>query len=235
MEVSANVATRHAAGRAAKRQARLRAVGFQPGQSGNPAGGRLLKDQAEALYRTMAADIRPQTPTDEILLRQASLMLAKAARFTTRKDADSAVRLVSEARWTIATLRRHIPKRGEQEESLAGYLASRYGDPAERDEQTRDEAPEAAGAATESPAKPSLVALLDEVAKLLTSPGHNPLSPGQAVGSPVQETNNAPLSPGRAKAVTDTCAVCAARRAADRAKQRRRRERQKTAAVGATV
>jgi hypothetical protein len=124
-------------------------VGFQPGQSGNPAGGRLLKDQAEALYRTMIADLRPQTPTDEILLKQASLMLAKAARFTTRKDADAAVRLVSEARRTIATLRRHTPKSGEQD-SLAGYLASRYGNPDERpgDEQT-PEASEAAETALE--------------------------------------------------------------------------------------
>jgi hypothetical protein len=72
-----------------------------------------------------------------------------AARFTTRKDADAAVRLVSEARRTIATLRRHTPKSGEQD-SLAGYLASRYGNPDERpgDEQT-PEASEAAETALE--------------------------------------------------------------------------------------
>jgi hypothetical protein len=87
-----------------------RPPGFQPGRSGNPSGNRLLKDQAAALFETMSVDLGPLTKTDEILLQQACLMFAKASRISgrDRPSIDVAVRLHSEARRTITSLRRRV-------------------------------------------------------------------------------------------------------------------------------
>jgi len=87
-----------------------RPFGFQPGKSGNPSGNRYLKDQAAALFDAMNADLGPLTKTDEILLKQACLMLAKSSRISGRDRAniDVAVRLHSEARRTITALRRRL-------------------------------------------------------------------------------------------------------------------------------
>jgi hypothetical protein len=89
-----------------------RPFGFQPGRSGNPSGNRYLKDQAAALFETMSGDLGPLTKTDEILLQQACLMLAKASRISgrDRQNVDVAVRLHSEARRTITSLRRRVAK-----------------------------------------------------------------------------------------------------------------------------
>jgi hypothetical protein len=84
-----------------------RRIGFAPGVSGNPSGRRFLKDRADALYRIMAADLGPATPTDEILLRHAAMLIARAERIYSRKDIDAACRMSGEARRLIATLRRH--------------------------------------------------------------------------------------------------------------------------------
>jgi hypothetical protein len=102
-----------------------RPFGFQPGRSGNPAGNRLLLDQTAALFETMSGDLGPLTKTDEILLRQACLMLAKASRISgrDRQNVDVAVRLHSEARRTITSLQRRAPKPAAGP-SLAEYLAT---------------------------------------------------------------------------------------------------------------
>jgi hypothetical protein len=85
---------------------------FKPGKSGNPAGARSLRDQADVMFETMSADLGPLTKTDEILLKQACLMLAKASRIPgrDRQNVDVAVRLHSEARRTITSLQRRAPK-----------------------------------------------------------------------------------------------------------------------------
>jgi hypothetical protein len=96
---------------AASSPARRPATGrpFPRGVSGNPAGKGFVKDRAEALYVVMAADIQPQTATDELLLRHAALLLARAQRIRNRKDIDASCRLSSEARRLIMSLRRNAP------------------------------------------------------------------------------------------------------------------------------
>jgi hypothetical protein len=100
---------------------------FRPGVSGNPLGGRYLKDQAAALFATISADLGPLSPTDEILLRQACLLFAKSTRIAGRNRAnvDVAVRLHSEARRTITSLRRRLQKSKASAGGLDGYLEAK--------------------------------------------------------------------------------------------------------------
>jgi hypothetical protein len=74
--------------------------------SGNPAGQRSLKDRANDLYQVMVVDIRPLTPTDELLLRHAALLMARSERVRSRKSVDACCRMSGEARRLIASLRR---------------------------------------------------------------------------------------------------------------------------------
>jgi hypothetical protein len=101
--------------------------GFKPGQSGNPAGHRGLKDQADAMFEQMLADLGPLSPTDMILLKQACLMLANAARIPgrSRPEVDVAVRLHSEARRSIASLRKHIAEKAKQPTETFADIADR--------------------------------------------------------------------------------------------------------------
>jgi hypothetical protein len=98
---------------------------FAPGVSGNPAGKRRLKDRADALYQIMAADIRPSTATDELLLHHACTLLARAERVHSRKDIDIACRMSGEARRLIVSLRRRAAPTGPPE-TLKDYLVANY-------------------------------------------------------------------------------------------------------------
>ena len=81
---------------------------FPPGVSGNPRGGGAVSARTEELFVTMVVDFDSLSATDEILLRAACRLLARAEK---TKDVDAAVRLNSEARRGIDSLRRrHAPK-----------------------------------------------------------------------------------------------------------------------------
>lgn len=81
---------------------------FPPGVSGNPQGGSVINRRADELFAGVAADFGVLSATDEILLRAACRLLARAEK---TKDEDAAVRLSSEGRRGIDALRRrHTPK-----------------------------------------------------------------------------------------------------------------------------
>jgi hypothetical protein len=63
-------------------------------------------DRADALYQIMVVDIRPLTKTDELLLRHAALLIARAERVHHRKNVDASCRMSGEARRLISSLRR---------------------------------------------------------------------------------------------------------------------------------
>jgi hypothetical protein len=96
---------------------------WQPGQSGNPSGGR-ISVRANSLFAEMAADwggANSLSAIDRALLMQACRLMARAAR---AKDADAVVRLTSEARRILVTLRKRAAPPSPPGPTLSEYLAS---------------------------------------------------------------------------------------------------------------
>jgi hypothetical protein len=97
--------------------------GFQPGISGNPAGRREPKGLAE-LVETLKADFADVelTAIDKILLENAARLLLRASRSA---DGEVVVRLSSEARRTLLSLRSRSIKRAAKGQTVAltDYLA----------------------------------------------------------------------------------------------------------------
>jgi hypothetical protein len=116
MEVAANEQRRHSRGRP-----------FEPGVSGNPKGKAALRERADELFQTMAPDFGMLSATDEVLLRQACLLLARSERVHRVRDIDVGVRMSGEARRLLAGLqrKRDRSKRDSGVSALQEYLASR--------------------------------------------------------------------------------------------------------------
>jgi hypothetical protein len=93
------------------------------GTSGNPQGAR-VNTRAKTLFAELSADFggaEALPALDRVLLMQGCKLLARAERV---KDADSAVRLTSEARRILASLRKRAAPPSPSGPSLAEYLAS---------------------------------------------------------------------------------------------------------------
>jgi hypothetical protein len=80
---------------------------FPKGVSGNPHGSGSVRVRAAELFSEMAVDFGTLTAVDTVLLRRASLLLARSERIRSARDADVSLRMSSEARRTLMTLRRH--------------------------------------------------------------------------------------------------------------------------------
>jgi hypothetical protein len=98
---------------------------FVAGVSGNPKGRAAIKARAAELFATMAPDFGKLSATDEVLLRQAALLIARSERTYRKQDAEAAIRMSSEARRLLSSLRRRDRER-ESAESLTEYLAVTY-------------------------------------------------------------------------------------------------------------
>ena len=98
---------------------------FPPGTSGNPLGARVINERAAELYAIMRGDFGPLVPTDEILLRQAARLLARGERL---KNADASIRMSSEARRIIASLRRTARAKDVGYIPLRDRLAAEFAD-----------------------------------------------------------------------------------------------------------
>jgi hypothetical protein len=120
MEVAASEERRE------KRQ-RVRGRPFAPGTTGNPKGRAAIRERADELYGIMAADFDHLTATDAVLLRQASLLLARSQRVHRRQDIEAAIRMSSEARRLLSTLRKRDRRQRESETRLLSeYLTATY-------------------------------------------------------------------------------------------------------------
>jgi hypothetical protein len=117
METAANEQRRRVAG-----------VPFPKGMSGNPKGKALVLARAAELFEIMAVDFADLSAVDNVMLRQACLLLARAERIHRVRDVDVAMRMSGEARRLLMALR---PKRkasqAAQPQSLAEYLSATYG------------------------------------------------------------------------------------------------------------
>jgi hypothetical protein len=82
---------------------------FAKGTSGNAAGRPNIGRRATELFEALSSDFGELSATDAILLRQAALLLARAERVSSIKQADVGLRMSGEARRLIATLRRNAP------------------------------------------------------------------------------------------------------------------------------
>jgi hypothetical protein len=123
---------------ASGQRAKLRGRPWPKGVSGNPSGSR-LNTRAMVLFAEMATDFGGENALgamDRALLMQACRLMARGAR---AKSADDAVRLTSEARRILASVRKTAAKSDKQDTSLAAYLAARYGGEAGEDEQPAEE------------------------------------------------------------------------------------------------
>jgi hypothetical protein len=80
---------------------------FMKGASGNPSGRQAVRSRAAELFAAMAADFGELNGIDAAMLNQACLLLARAERIKAIKHADASVRMSSEARRLVETLRRH--------------------------------------------------------------------------------------------------------------------------------
>jgi hypothetical protein len=121
--------------------------GWPKGVSGNPAGARVRAERVAELFESMAADVGGAdalSVVDRALVMQACQLLARAER---AKSTDAVVRLTSEARRLVRSLRKRAPAAKAPGQSLAEYLAANHG-PAPQDAPADSAAPE--GAATEA-------------------------------------------------------------------------------------
>jgi hypothetical protein len=129
---------------------RRRVVGrpFPKGVSGNPHGRRALRERIEKLYATMTGDFGPLSATDEVLLRQACLLLARSERVHRRKDLDSAIRMSGEARRLLESLRKHAAPADKVVETFAEIARRAQAEETERRarELAEDDAKDAADA-----------------------------------------------------------------------------------------
>jgi hypothetical protein len=82
---------------------RTRGRPFKRGECPNPNGSAAPRVRADTLFNAMATELAPLSAVDEVLLRAASQLLARAERTL---DPDARVRMNSEARRTIQGLRR---------------------------------------------------------------------------------------------------------------------------------
>jgi hypothetical protein len=110
-----------------QRSKRQRGAGFPKGVSGNPKGRAAIRERADDLFGIMSADFAPLSAVDEVLLRQACLLLARSQRVHRLRDVDAGIRLSSEARRILAGLRKSATRRESETPSLAAYLAETYG------------------------------------------------------------------------------------------------------------
>jgi hypothetical protein len=113
---------------------------FKKGTSGNPAGTRGVKTLAAALYAELAPDFEPLDAPERLLPLQACTLSVRARRIA---DPDAAVRMSSEARRTIESLKRARQKSGAKPlraggsttdgDDLASYMAKLPRDPRKPD------------------------------------------------------------------------------------------------------
>jgi hypothetical protein len=103
---------------------RSRAGRFSPGVSGNPKGAAVdrVADRAGELFQAMSAELGTLSAIDHALLKQACLLLARSERLKRARDADAAVRLSSEARRILASLRKHATPAKAPQQVLRDYL-----------------------------------------------------------------------------------------------------------------
>jgi hypothetical protein len=100
--------------------------GFPKGTSGNPHGRASIRIRAGELFNVMAPDFAGMSRVDEVLLKQACMLIARSERVHRARDIDASVRQSGEARRLLATLRRHAPA-PRDEPVLSQVLAARYG------------------------------------------------------------------------------------------------------------
>lgn len=128
---------------------RVRGRPWPKGVSGNPSGSR-TNVSAGALFVELSTDMGgadAMSAVDRVLLMQACKLLARAAR---ARDADGAVRLTSEARRVIASLRKQAqPPKGP---TLEQYLAQRAAEQPADEERANEPATGNAGPSSEVPA-----------------------------------------------------------------------------------
>jgi hypothetical protein len=92
---------------AAAEQGRVVGRPFSKGVSGNPDGKASVREHAAALFYEMSADFGTLGAVETVLLRRAALLLARSESIRSTRDADVSLRMSSEARRTLMTLRRH--------------------------------------------------------------------------------------------------------------------------------
>jgi hypothetical protein len=96
---------------------------FSKGVSGNPHGSASIRVRAAELYAEMVVDFAEMSAIDVVMLRRASLLLARSERFRSARDADIALRMSGEARRLLQTLRRHHAAAPTKLVSLDEHLA----------------------------------------------------------------------------------------------------------------
>jgi hypothetical protein len=98
---------------------------YRPGQGGNPRGRINIRARAAELVTTLSADFPGLGVTDQIILKQAAMMIARSESISSVRHADAAIRLSSESRRLLLMLRRHAPKR-DSVPSLEQYLREEH-------------------------------------------------------------------------------------------------------------
>jgi hypothetical protein len=118
--------------------------GFPKGTSGNPHGRASIRMRAVELFNVMAPDFAGMSAVDEVLLRQACMLIARSERVHRAKDIDASIRQSGEARRLLATLRRHAPA-PRDEPILSEVLRARYASARPVDEPEPDTASDTTG------------------------------------------------------------------------------------------
>jgi hypothetical protein len=97
---------------------------FPKGVSGNAKGRRAIRERAAELYGIMAPDFAELSATDDVLLTQACLLLARSERVHRVRDIDVGLRMSGEARRLLQALRRHRASAPAKAISLDEHLAA---------------------------------------------------------------------------------------------------------------
>lgn len=131
-----------------KQQRRGAGRPFPKGVSGNPKGdpAKTIRERAAELRATILSDFQALAAIDSVLLDRACLLLAKSERLHRTKDVDAGIRMTSEARRILQSLRRHRRSRDVAPLSLR--------------EQLQAEADAAAGEAVDVLCRPMLLRVL---------------------------------------------------------------------------
>jgi hypothetical protein len=110
---------------------RRRGRPFTPGVSGNPKGdvAKTIRERAAELRTVIVSDFDGEalTAIDGVLLDRACMLLARSERLHRTKDVDAGIRMTSEARRILQSLRRHrasAPKPLSLDEHLAAAEAA---------------------------------------------------------------------------------------------------------------